>query len=105
MTYGKEHFSQVLMPILERFCRDNDSEVQSVIAAGFHEIIRINKENGKSQQQLVGPFLKLMCSGTAEVIQNIVGNLDKTLELLYEEMQSSTYKVLDFFFSLPVLPF
>ncbi|KAI1713173.1 serine/threonine-protein phosphatase 4 regulatory subunit 4 [Ditylenchus destructor] len=87
MVYGKDHFNDRLLPILERFCKDNDDEVRSTIASGFHEIVQLRSET--EQQALLGPFVELMCSGTAEVVQHLTGNLHKTLSALYKGVKSN----------------
>ncbi|KAI1716991.1 serine/threonine-protein phosphatase 4 regulatory subunit 4 [Ditylenchus destructor] len=87
MVYGKDHFNDRLLPILERFCKDNDDEVRSTIASGFHEIVQLRSE--AEQQALLGSFVELMCSGTAEVVQHLTGNLHKTLSALYKGVKSN----------------
>uniref|UniRef100_A0A915CLN4 Serine/threonine-protein phosphatase 4 regulatory subunit 4 n=1 Tax=Ditylenchus dipsaci TaxID=166011 RepID=A0A915CLN4_9BILA len=82
MVYRQEHFNERLLPILERFCKDSDDEVRSTIASGFHEIVQLRSQS--EQQALLGPFVELMCSGAAEVVQHLTGNLHKTLAALYK---------------------
>lgn len=84
MHFGSAHFSERLFPILERFCKDSDDEVRSIMASGFHEIVKLNEQY--KNQNLLSPFLKLMCSGNTEVIQHMATNLDKILSSLYKHI-------------------
>lgn len=83
MVYGKEHFNERLMPILERFCMDGDDEVRSTIASGFHEIVQMRPD----EPALIGPFIELIRGGAAEVVQQMTANLHKTLPPLYESIK------------------
>jgi hypothetical protein len=111
----KEMFSDKLMPILERFCRDPDEEVRSTVASGFHEILAHRKNcpavsappqktptastttpaaagtsaAAAEQPQLLNPFVELLSSGSGEVVQHLTGNLQKILPILYKEIASS----------------
>lgn len=87
MHFGSEHFSQRLFPILEQFCKDSDDEIRSIMASGFHEIVQLNEKC--KNQNLLSPFLELMCSGNAEVVQHMAANLNKTLPLLYKQLKDN----------------
>lgn len=87
MHYGKEHFNERLMPIMERFCKDNDDEVRSIMASGFHEIVQLLQEQSQNES-FVDSFLELMCSGNAKVVQHMAGNLHKTLPILYKKIRN-----------------
>jgi hypothetical protein len=43
-------FATILVPILERFCKDPDDEVRTTIAAGYHAIV-------DARQKVAGPFV------------------------------------------------
>uniref|UniRef100_A0A914CJF1 Uncharacterized protein n=1 Tax=Acrobeloides nanus TaxID=290746 RepID=A0A914CJF1_9BILA len=86
MVYGKESFNEKLMPILDRFCTDGDDEVRSTISSGFHEIIQMRPD----EPALVGPFIELIRGGAPEVVQQMTGNLHKTLPPLYECIKKYT---------------
>lgn len=81
MIYNSDQFTEYLLPLLERFCIDNDNEVRSTIASQFHEIVKLRSLN--EQSALLNPFVELLCSGTAEVVQHLMGNLHETFPPLY----------------------
>jgi hypothetical protein len=115
-TFGNDPavFSEKLMPILERFCRDPDDEVRSTVASGFHEILEQRKlavaggqqpktatgekasatakastSSADQIPQLLNPFLELLSSGSSEVVQQLTGNLQRILPVLYSEISAS----------------
>lgn len=91
MIYNKDYFIDRLMPILKRFCKDNDFEVRCTIALQFHEIVKLQKTN--EQFLLISPFVELLCSETAEIIQRLMGNLHEILPLLYSSFKSSNMHI------------
>ena len=82
MAYGKDHFHQSLLPMLERFCKDSDDEVRCTVAAGFHEIVQLRSQD--EQHLLIAPFMELMCSGSSDVVQRLTSNLHRSLPQLYK---------------------
>ncbi|KAL3084724.1 hypothetical protein niasHT_031609 [Heterodera trifolii] len=106
-VFGEETdvFSGRLLPILEQFCRDSDDEVRSIIASGFHEIVAQRKiapmrsKNTKNSSSisasvplLLGPFVDLLSSGNADIVQQLTANLHRILPMLYAEISASGTK-------------
>uniref|UniRef100_A0AC34Q8X2 Uncharacterized protein n=1 Tax=Panagrolaimus sp. JU765 TaxID=591449 RepID=A0AC34Q8X2_9BILA len=79
MIYTNETFNEKLLPILEKFCSDQDEEVRSTIAAGFHEIVLLRP----NESALLTVFIDLVKSGAVEVVQHLVKNLNKILPIFY----------------------
>lgn len=77
------------MPILERFCGDSDDEVRCTVGAGFHEIVRLRPD----EANLLMPFIELIRGGAADVVQNVTGNLDRTLPSLYQCLKNGNTQV------------
>ncbi|KAL3078094.1 hypothetical protein niasHT_036977 [Heterodera trifolii] len=106
-VFGEETdvFSGRLLPILEQFYRDSDDEVRSIIASGFHEIVAQHKiapmgsKNAKNSSSisasvplLLGPFVDLLSSGNADIVQQLTANLHRILQILYAEISASGTK-------------
>ncbi|KAH7727086.1 HEAT repeat family protein [Aphelenchoides avenae] len=88
MAYGKDLFAERLLPILEKFCTDADDEVRCTVASGFHEILQMQPD----EPALIMPFIELIRSGSAEVVQHLCGNLHKSLPALYNSVKTSNEK-------------
>ncbi|TMS35600.1 hypothetical protein L596_002968 [Steinernema carpocapsae] len=89
--YGDAHFTERLLPILEKFASDSDDEVRSAIAAGFHEIVALRPD----EPTLIPPFIELIRGGASEVVDRITGSLHKILPALYKcaNSQSNAPKI------------
>uniref|UniRef100_A0A1I7ZF91 HEAT repeat protein n=1 Tax=Steinernema glaseri TaxID=37863 RepID=A0A1I7ZF91_9BILA len=84
--YGETHFTERLLPILEKFASDSDDEVRSAIAAGFHEIVALRPD----EPTLIPPFIELIRGGASEVVDRITGSLHRILPTLYKCANSQT---------------
>ncbi|KAK0396168.1 hypothetical protein QR680_001602 [Steinernema hermaphroditum] len=84
--YGDVHFTERLLPLLEKLASDSDDEVRSAIAAGFHEIVALRPD----EPTLIPPFIELIRGGASEVVDRITGSLHKILPTLYKCANSQT---------------
>uniref|UniRef100_A0A914YQZ8 HEAT repeat protein n=1 Tax=Panagrolaimus superbus TaxID=310955 RepID=A0A914YQZ8_9BILA len=88
MIYSGDLFIDRLLPILEKFCNENDEEIRCTIAAGFHEILLLRPE----EPLLLQIFTELIKTGVVEVIQNLVKDLHKAIPILYQMVKKEQEK-------------
>uniref|UniRef100_A0AC35GF06 Serine/threonine-protein phosphatase 4 regulatory subunit 4 n=1 Tax=Panagrolaimus sp. PS1159 TaxID=55785 RepID=A0AC35GF06_9BILA len=88
MIYSGDLFNDRLLPILEKFCSENDEEIRSTIAAGFHEILLLRPD----EPSLLQIFTELIKTGAVEIIQHLVKDLHKAIPILYQMVKKEQEK-------------